>query len=352
MKRCYRYLLLFCFTFNTLLGLAQTPATSLGAGVHPSVSVDPTGGIHVVFGQKNKLLYAVSTDGGRTFPQPLVVDSLLAFQIGASRGPQIAVTRTNVVITVIDKPGNVLVYTLARATGNWTRRTRVNDVTDVAKEGFVTLAAGTDSTFYAVWLDLRGDQRNKLVMARSTDGGQAWSANQILYQSPDGTVCECCQPTVLAHADTVRVLFRNNLQGARDMYLLTSLDGGTTVADTAKLGQGTWLLKGCPMDGGGMAVDTDGVAVTIWRRDDWLYRVRPGELEMALAKGKNGNVTTTASGPAYVWQADGSVWGQLPGQPERLLVGVGAYPKLATLPNNRVLCVWEQDGQVVACLLN
>ena len=101
-----------------------------------------------------------------------------------------------------------------------------------------------------------------------------------------------------------------------------------------------------------MAIDTDGVAVTIWRREDWLYTARPGELETAIGKGKNGKVAVTSEGPVYAWQANGSVWVQLPGRTESQLVGPGGYPKLAVLADGRVLCVWEGDSGVMARLIN
>ena len=52
-----------------------------------------------------------------------------------------------------------------------------------------------DGSLYATWLDTPGKGK-RLMGARSDDGGATWSKNLIIYQSPDGTVCECCHPSV------------------------------------------------------------------------------------------------------------------------------------------------------------
>src|SRR4029450_4736158 len=102
----------------------------------------------------------------------------------------------------------------------------------------------------------------------SRDGGASWSANYVVYESPSGTVCQCCHPSVAVSTDgIIHVLFRNALEGSRDVYVVRSEDGGRTFVAANRLGLGTWKLEGCPMDGGGLAVDGTGAVATIWRRD-------------------------------------------------------------------------------------
>ena len=241
--------LIFLFVVHYLISPERVESQQIGRGIHPSVATDNIGTAHVVYGQGEVLFYAISPDGA-TFDTPVRVDSLPGLHVGASRGPQIAATVQSVVITALDKAGNVWAYTLIRATGQWQKRVRVNDVADIAKEGFVALTAGLDNVYNAVWLDLRGDKHNKIVGARSTDGGRTWSANQVLYQSPDGTVCECCQLSAVSQGQHVAIMFRNFLNGSRDMYLLQSSDAGQMFGTAQKVGEGTWKLNACPMDGG------------------------------------------------------------------------------------------------------
>jgi hypothetical protein len=336
-----------------LLSLIHSPAKEgklIGAGIHPSVATDPAGVVHVVYGRSGVIYYATSRDG-ETYSEPVRVDSVPGLHLGASRGPQIAATATSVVITAIDKPGNVWAYSLNRATGKWLPRVRVTDVPDIAKEGFVSLTAGPGNTYNAAWLDLRGDKRNKIVSAHSGDGGRTWSANRILYESPAGTVCECCQLSEVSQGEHVAIMFRNFLDGSRDMYLMESTDGGKTFGKTRKLGEGTWKLNACPMDGGGVFMTPNGAISTVWRRADTLFTARPGQPETALTTGKNAKIVTTPKGNYIVFQREGQIWTITPDQPTPAAMSPGGYPKLTWLPNNRVLCLWEQEGAIRARII-
>lgn len=336
-------LMLLWITLQPPLEQVQT----IGTGIHPAVGTDPAGRVHVVFGRGQTIWYATSTDG-KAFSTPVMVDSLPGLHLGASRGPQIAATNQSVVITAINKAGNVKAYTLDRATGRWLKSLAVTDVPDVAKEGFVALAAGPNNSYNALWLDLRGNQHNKLAGARSLDGGRTWSKNEVLYQSPDGTICECCQPSMASRGRDVAIMFRNFLAGSRDMYLLKSTDGGQTFGKAEKMGEGTWKLNACPMDGGGLFMAQNGAVSTVWRRADKLFTARPQQPEVEIGVGKNARIVTTGKGDYVVFQRDGQVWAISPGKAQPESFGEGAYPKLTLLPNDKVLCLWEQAGTVRA----
>ena len=332
---------------NWLVSPGLITSQQIGMGRHPSVATDSAGGIHVVYGQGNTIFYVTSGRDER-FSTPVRIDSLLGLHLGASRGPQIAATSQSVVITAIDKLGNVWAYSLNRATHQWQPRVRVTDVPDIAKEGFVALTAGGDNSYYAVWLDLRNDKRNKIVGARSVDGGRTWAANRVLYQSPDRTVCECCQLSVVAQEQHIAIMFRNFLNGSRDMYLLQSTDSGKTFGKAEKLGEGTWKLNACPMDGGGLFMASTGAIATVWRRDKKLFSARPGRAEVELAEGKNAKIVSTKKGDYVVFQQEGQVMVITPEQPQPKMIATGGYPKLTLLPTGNVLCLWEENNAVWA----
>ncbi len=337
-----------------LLSLIHSPAKEeklIGAGIHPAVATDPAGVVHVVYGRGGLIFYATSHDG-ETYGEPIRVDSMLGLHLGASRGPQIAATATSVVIAAIDKAGNIWAYSLNRTTNKWLPRVPVTDVPDIAKEGFVSLTAGSGNTYNAAWLDLRGNKRNKIVGAHSADGGRTWSANRIVYNSPDGTVCECCQLSEVSQGENVTIMFRNFLNGSRDMYLIESTDGGKSFGKAHKLGEGTWKLNACPMDGGGLFVTPNGAVSSVWRRADTLFSARPGQPETELAIGKNAKIVTTPKGDYIVFQREGKIWTITPNQPNPAAMAPGGYPKLTLLPSNRVLCLWEQEGTIRARIIS
>jgi hypothetical protein len=195
---------------------------------------------------------------------------------------------------------------------------------------------------HVVWLDLR-DDRMKVYTAASRDGGKNWGTNRLAYESPDGTVCECCQPSVAADdRGTVAVMWRNLLGGRRDMYLVRSSDGGRTFGAPAKLGRGSWSLEACPMDGGGVAA-SDARVSTVWRREDVVYAADPDASEQVLGRGRNAAVAFGRAGLVRAWQTpDKNVVVQTKeGAPTP--VGRGGFASLGAAPggNGEVVLVWE-----------
>ncbi|MBU1823090.1 MAG: exo-alpha-sialidase [Bacteroidetes bacterium] len=338
-----QYLLLILILSATICR-AQPPLFTQ-PGVQPNIFVGADGNIEMVFGKGNAIYYAFSKDRGRSFAPPVMVDSLRGLHLGFSRGPQIASTPQSVVITAIDKTGDLYAYTLDRKSGQWWPRLRVNDVAGVAEEGFNALASDRNGKFFVTWLDLRDDQKNKLFGATFTDGGQGWSRNQLVYRSPDSTVCECCQPSATMQDDKVYVMFRNWLDGARNMYVATSLDGGQTFQPPMKMGKGSWKINACPMDGGGMSASSDGLT-TVWRREKELYLSRPGEAEKLLASGRNASVATSGGNTFVVWQDQSGVWFRPPGGREPKNLGSGRFPRVVALTDGQAFCVWE-DGESI-----
>lgn len=100
------------------------------------------------------------------------------------------------------------------------------------------------------------------------------------------------------------------------------------------------------MDGGGLFMAPDGTLSTVWRRSDKLFTARPGGAETEFATGKNAKIVTTVKGNYVVFQQAGQVWTITPDQTQPTALSAGAYPKLTLLPNDRVLCLWEQGGTV------
>ena len=73
-------------------------------------------------------------------------------------------------------------------------------------------------------------------------------------------------------------MWRNASAAPEIFYLLRSPDGGPAFGKPEKLGQGTWMLNACPMDGGGLA-HADGRTITAWRRDLEIFLAEPGKPE-------------------------------------------------------------------------
>ncbi len=317
---------------------------TLSAGKMPALVTDKQA-VYVVFGSGDSLLLVSSTNGGKTFSASALIDTLSGLVASATRGPQIAITANGLAVIALNKTGNLYSFTKGNDT-HWKRTSRINDEPDVDKEGFSGLSSDENNNLFAIWTDLRGDKHNKIYGARSTDGGVTWEKNNLVYQSPDSTVCECCKPSVAMHGSHVYVMFRNWLNGNRDLYLTQSSDGGISFGKAQKLGKGNWKLDGCPMDGGGLAINDIGDVQTIWRRSNKVFTAEPDKPEKEIGEGKGCAITAVNGMNVYAWtNKDGNVVCMLPNGENKIL-GKGSLPQLKAVSYDEAICVWQDDDYV------
>jgi hypothetical protein len=335
------------------------PETAYPDARQPQVAVDPAGKVYLVFGTGQAIFCAVPEDSGATYHEPVKVGEVASWALGNRRGPRVAATDKAVVVTTGgnlregDRGANLLAWRSQDGGRTWRGPVEVNTVPGAAPEQLHHLAAAPDGSLYAVWLDLR-EKRQQVFGSLLTDGGASWHDEKLIYQSPDGSVCECCQPQVAYdRRGGLHVMWRNNLSGARDMYLVNSDDNGQTFDRPTKLGRGTWPLDHCPMDGGGLAGDDDGHLVTVWRRAQDLFRCTPGKPEFLLGKGEQGWAAAGPRGFYLVWGEGhpGPVEALLPGsdRPTRL-TDRGHDPVVAAPVRGKgpVVAAWEDGGQKAA----
>ena len=319
----------------------------IGRGQVPSIARDSKNNLYIVYGTGDSIMYSFSNNNGKEFSPPSLVAVLPKLAASHMRGPQIAATTDGITIIASNKPGDIFSY-IKDDSGKWLQTGKVNDVADVAKEGFMSLSAEGKNTF-AVWLDLR-DKHNKIFGARSADGGKTWSANKLIYASPDTTVCECCKPSVAIRGNKVFVMFRNWLHGNRDLHLIQSVDGGNTFGEAKKLGNDSWALNGCPMDGGGLSINKNGDPETVWRRKKTIYACVPGQPETAIGEGRSCTIASVNGKNVYAWTENEEVVILKPMGIKKVL-GKGSLPVLTAINNQHILCVWENDNQIQAAII-
>lgn len=309
--------------------------------------------VGVTYGSGDSVYFAASTDAGKTFAPPVRVSSRGKLSLGMHRGPRLAFTPAGLVISAIvgeqggGRDGDLMAWRSTDGGKSWSDPVRVNDIAGSAREGLHAMAFGGADTLFAAWLDLR-NKGTRVYGAVSKDGGASWSANRLVYESPSGTVCPCCHPSVaIDAAGVVYVMFRNALEGSRDLYLARSSDGGKTFAPAGKVGTGTWKLEGCPMDGGGLVVDPKGRVSTVWRRDQTLFTTVAGDPETSAGTGRDPSLAATTRGPFSSWTEGRSVMLKKPGAEKALLIDDdGASPSMAGLSNGSVVVAWESKGAI------
>lgn len=325
---------------------------NLGAGSQPEVAVDQKGTVRIVYGLKNgserDLYFVSSDDGGKSFSKPYLLGNFSKMGLGMGRGPQITTTKDYTVVTVGDHHGDLYALRLTNASGQWSTPVKINDSDSTAKEALSGISAGRSNHVFTVWLDTRLGNNN-LYGALSKDGGLTWGKNQLIYQGEQQGICDCCKPSVsIDQSGGMHVMFRNKLDGARNMYLINSKDNGQHFDKAQKLGIGDYIINACPMDGGGLASDANGNVTTVWRRQMEVYLAQPKKPETKLGGGRTPVILQTSKGAAIAWQQDGVIQFQNPDAQKSVSLGNGQYPKLALMADQKTtLCVFERDGQIM-----
>lgn len=338
--------------FAPILAAATEPIRIVPAGTvenprQPHAAVDEDGAIYVVYGSGDGVYCSISLDGTH-FGPPHKVGEVDRLHLGKRRGPRIAASAEAIVVTAIGRAGDVLAWRSTDRGKTWHGPVRVNDdAPGKALEALHALAMGPGGEVFTVWLDLRNGS-NEIYGAGSADGGKTWSASRLVYRSPDGTVCECCHPAVTYDAEGgLYVMWRNWLDGNRDLYMAFSSDGGKTFGPAEKLGTGSWRLNACPMDGGYLAVTSPGQVTTAWRRQGNVYRTDPGtEREQLLGPGEQPWVAATREAAYVVWldRPENDLWLATPhAQTSQKLADAASDPMIAApiAGTGPVVAVWE-----------
>ena len=322
--------------------IAAYSQNQIAEGEQPQVTKDQSGLIRLVYGNGDQIFYASSSDNAKTFSQPVLVGQVKEMHLGMTRGPQLASSRDFSVVTAIDKAGNIHSFTLTHKTGTWEETGNVNDMDASAPEGLMSIAADEKNNFYAVWLDLRENRKNNICFSALSRKG-SWLKNQFAYKSPESHVCECCKPSIAVNGEQITIMFRNWLQGARDLYLVTSGNKGRTFSDAQKLGLGTWPLKGCPMDGGGVSIDSERNIHTAWQREGNVFYAQPGKPEQKVGEGRGVGL----NGEVIHWQKGSDlVFKRTNGDEQK--VGEGTALRILQLNDQSILAIWENNGIILS----
>ena len=316
--------------------------------------------VALTFGAGGAVYFSGSHDSGKTFSPPVKVAQGAILPLNRHRGPRIAISRNTIVITAVmgrtpsheqhahglPSDGDLVAWRSTDGGKTWSTGTTINDVPGAPTEGLHGVAADENGHWFAAWLDKRSSKGTKLYGARSMDDGLTWSKNFLIYRSPDGTICECCHPSVAIDPQgQMVVMWRNWLNGSRDLYLAASPDG-STFSNPVKLGSGTWKLNGCPMDGGAIAVE-HGRILTAWRRGDEVFLDRPGEPETAVGQGIDVGMSAGAAGVYLIWKSVSGIRLLAPGKSDPIPVSEkGTFPAVAALPHGGAVIAWEDDGKI------
>lgn len=304
-------------------------------------------GHHQPSGRSGDVFVACSNDGGATFAAPVKVAHVPQLMLGMRRGPRIAAHGDRVTVTVVAH--ELLAFTSSDGGKTWSQPVTINEIATSAREGLHDLAGAADGQLFVTWLDLRNGKM-ELWGGSSRDGGRTWAKNEQIYRSPDKSICECCHPSALFDADgNLAVMWRNSLEGSRDMWMTTRAKGATRFAAARKLGEGTWKLNACPMDGGRIVALGRGHFGAVWQRNGEIFLSRGESAEMTIGKGKQPVAVHTPNGPPIVvWQqgVDLVVLQNPHGSEPVRHASDARFPSVVALPNGKgVLLAYERGAK-------
>jgi BNR repeat-like domain len=316
--------------------------------------------VALTFGAGKRIYFSKSFDSGRSFSVPAKIAEAEILPLTRHRGPRIVFAKHAIVISAVvgrtlaagphahglPSDGDLIAWRSDDGGTSWSKGSTVNDVRGAATEGLHGLAADAHGNLFAAWLDRRSGKNVTLYGARSTDDGLSWSKNVRIYKSPEGTICECCHPSVaIDSSGQIAVMWRNWLDGSRDMYIARSRDG-ESFSKPEKLGTGTWRLNACPMDGGGIAIAQNRI-VTAWRRDHDIFLDSPGEKEVGVGEGSDVALAAAARGVYAIWSTLAGIRALLPGRKEPIAIAPkGTFPAITALRNGHALAAWEDNGTI------
>lgn len=330
---------------SVLACLAIAPVT-LSAGIsgarEPQAVATSDGKFVAVFGAGSRI-YEVHEEDSAKWSVPRLVADLPGLSLGMHRGPRIAVNDSAWVITAPTLRrgvGDLMSYVSKDQGKTWKGPVRINDAPEKAPEGLQALMSWTEGRFYALWLDLR-DGGMELYASLYRDG--AWGKNVLVYSSPSGNVCECCHPSLsMGKGGSIQAMWRNSIDGNRDMWMARSLDG-ESFTEARKLGKGSWPLSACPMDGG--AIGQDWAA---WRRENTVYiSDLAGSPELRVGEG----MQPWISGNWIVWlvSKNGPLLAKsIASSADPITLASSADGPVVASAKDRHLALWASNG-VVQC---
>lgn len=329
------------FTCSLAVAESSQSRTEIPRASQPQLTAGSDGRVWLAYGQANDVYVARSEDGGKSFAPPVKVASAPKLLLGMRRGPRIAAHGSRVTVTLIGP--ELVAFNSTDGGKTWSDAITVNDVPASAREGLHDLAGAPDGRLFVTWLDLRNG-KTELWGASSTDGGRTWGKNEQVYRSPATSICECCHPSALFDTEgNLAVMWRNSIDGMRDMWMTTRSRDASQFVPARKVGEGSWPLTGCPMDGGRIVALGGGRFGAVFQRAGEVFLASGSGPEKSLGRGKQPVAIFTGSEPLIFWQDGSDLVSLRAGHASKKQALDARFAAAATLPgDNGIVLAYEQ----------
>ena len=255
------------------LGSPELLNAGAEVGTAPMVALSPSGARTVAWvsapdGGSDGRLY-VSTDGG---PVSELRDSLGGIEPHGEAPPKVdyAPNGTLFALYAVGKviPGRRFPFTTLRLAQSedggrtWSAPRTVARSATPGSRNFHALHVGQDGTIYVAWLESGDEAKSAAYLTRSMDG---------VYWRPPVRValdeaCPCCRTAIATAADGALYLAWRSVESGsvRDIVVARSTDRGETWTAPKRIHADNFVIDGCPHAGPSMRVDSAGHVHIAW----------------------------------------------------------------------------------------
>jgi hypothetical protein len=271
----------------------------------PIVRVDANGYIYVVWEdhrtpEYGDIYFAESTDGGETWTNPDV--RVHADSMGVQRFPSMGIDPSGTIYVVYESWGeNYSNIYLVKSTDDGETWSWPHVQVDDGRPGnhyYPELAVGQDGTVYASWSYWGGDH---ILFARSTDGGETWSRPSIQVDyAPSNYFWNDNSSIAVDEVGNIYVSWdaHNYADAYPDIFGGMSTDGGETWTNpSVRVNDDTYLGQSFPA----IAAGGNQKAYLVWRdsRGGWdpaINGIYSSRTVSVLAYGEAENDTVASGG--------------------------------------------------------
>ena len=268
------------------------------------------------------MCYAVSTDNGNSFGQPVEITPSKGIHPHSENLPKMIFKPNGEIIAAWGasnpNPKNKysgLIYYAQSFDGGSTWGSAKSLVTDTSSydQRYFDLAILKNGEAGIIWLDNRSDtdKEGMTVYYAETKG-----KNGFVNEKPvNETTCQCCRTDLFVDSKgAIHAAFRDILNDSiRDMVHIFSVDGGKSFSEPKRISPDNWVIDGCPHTGPTMTENKAGLHFS------WF-----------TAGGETGVYYCTSNDNGNKFS------------PRQMLNNEARHPQTTTLPDGTVGIVWDE----------
>jgi len=263
-----------------------------GKSVNPSIAVDPSGSLHVVWQDdtpgNGDIYYLSSPDGGTTW----TTAQRISWTAAVSQAPAIAVDLWgNLHLLWYDfAPGNYEIYHKSSTNGgaDWSKNQRLTWTAGWSGHPAIVIDSALNP--HAVWSD-ESPGNSEIYYKSSLDGGASWSFNQRLTWNSGISQAPAI---AVSSSGALHVAWWDNTPGNAEIYYKKSTTGGSTWTANKRL-----TRSSADSQSPAVAVDSSGDPHLVW------WDSKPGNAEIYYATGTSGG-SAWSPGTRLTWSSGNS----------------------------------------------